>query len=491
MSYLSGINILAIAISIFALVVAIYALKEFGSAYHGKFRFIFLILLGGILIFLTPVVLPLISFLLDVNIRRGVWSINSLSFITDAVNPFVGFFNIELNNVEMIVVLKYASIIISFVYSAGLYFISGVFRRLSKWVLLLVWLAGYQFFIFFVLIIAAIFAVLLPFIMIIGIISGMIIGGRSACVNYYGSIETSYSNGITKPSNKAKLKILLGVGAIILIAWGALFVAKNALPLIQGAGAYLSELRRSWTASWEELGIDPSDIRLKTGSNKKPSAGTHDSTSSVPEHPSEDLSDKTLADIILKTDYWVKINIYRSAEDVTVYQRDRGSLVWTMLSNDGNYRMVEPDFAYNEDKLNISFPTTTEEYCLNDDQTGDIGGHSLEWDFETDKFYSRMSLSDINQTHGLNDAISEYMLVTIRVEWEDDKTTIFYKQADGSWRMKGRDGSFSKVKPSFKSGTDSVTMSFPTVSKKYVFNKNGEGTHGSDNIKWSYSFSSN
>jgi len=196
-----------------------------------------------------------------------------------------------------------------------------------------------------------------------------------------------------------------------------------------------------------------------------------------------------LADVILGTSDWVWLNINWPDGRNTVFERDRNSFVWTMLSRDDNYRIVEPDFSPEGSALTIGFPTTQSRYFLYADNTGYFGNETLIWDFITDPSYSRLSVSGVGQTRGLSHALSRYLLLVIRVYWHNGDITIFYMQSDGSWMMRGRNGSFMAVEPGFGSRSDHVFMGFPTTSGQYLFYDGGTGVFGSESFNWYYNFS--
>jgi len=160
-----------------------------------------------------------------------------------------------------------------------------------------------------------------------------------------------------------------------------------------------------------------------------------------------------------------------------------------MQSRDGRYRIVEPSFAYEGASLTFGFPTTRELYRLHPDQTGSFGQEGLEWYFETSASYSRGSVSGSNHIYDLSSALSRYMLVVIRVYWDNGELTIFYKQDDGSWMMRGRTGSFSAVAPRFSNDQNAVYISFPTTTGEYVLRNNGTGSYGNEGFVWYYNFS--
>ena len=196
-NYFSGVNILSIIIAIFAVIVAIYSMVQMGKAYHVGLTLVFLLLFGGLALFLVPVALPVLtSYLIDFNRGKGNLSVAEFSSITEFLNQTLKFANINLKDVDTVAVLKYASIIVSFTYSTGLYLISGIYQKLNKWILFVIWLVAYQFFIFVVLIIALIFTILLPFILTFGLAGGVFVGIKAASKNYYNAIKSNYARSI-------------------------------------------------------------------------------------------------------------------------------------------------------------------------------------------------------------------------------------------------------------------------------------------------------
>ena len=214
----------------------------------------------------------------------------------------------------------------------------------------------------------------------------------------------------------------------------------------------------------------------------------------VPE-PVPDLPiSQIMYQIITETDDWVSLTAYWpdwSGNRPTVFTRDKGSLVWTMNGRDGSFRIVDPYFSYRNGALVIGFPTTSSEYLIYDNETGVFGSSNerLTWRFESDRSYSAGSDWGTEQTGNLRSAISNHQLITIRVFWSNGQFAIFYRDADGRWMMRGRNGGFTSVSPSFsyQSG-GSATMSFSGSSDRYSLNDGGRGSFGNESITWSYCY---
>ena len=197
----------------------------------------------------------------------------------------------------------------------------------------------------------------------------------------------------------------------------------------------------------------------------------------------------SLDDAIYNTNYWVRLTIYWSS-GTTIFERDRDSLVWTMQSRDGNYRMVDAFFGYEGYAFTLGFPTTSTEYYLYGDGTGNFGSESLTWRYETDPSYTKGSLSNDYQVYDLDAVLGRVLLVNIYIYWASGETTIFYGQSDGTWLMKGRSGGLSSVEPGFTVNSNQVSIRFPTTTTQYVLYSGGSGTYGSENISWDYGYSS-
>jgi len=197
----------------------------------------------------------------------------------------------------------------------------------------------------------------------------------------------------------------------------------------------------------------------------------------------------TLQEVILDSTYWIRVYMIWANGRTTLFERDKDSPVWTMLSRDGNYRMVEPTFSYEGSAFTIRFPTSSDYYKINDDGTGSFGKESLTWEFEVDQHLSRGSISGANLTSDLGRSLDRYALIVIRVYWGNGETSIFYRQLNDVWMMKGRNGSFTSVVPSFRSDSGVDYMSFPTPSTEYEFNEGGFGRYGSEWFSWEYAFS--
>ena len=198
---------------------------------------------------------------------------------------------------------------------------------------------------------------------------------------------------------------------------------------------------------------------------------------------------RSLDNVILETNRWIRLSVYWGANSVTVFERDLNSPVWTMQSRDGNYRMVDMDFSYEGGIFSIGFPTTSNRYYFYSNNTGSFGGETMTWNFETDPFYSMMSVSEAFRTDDLYGALNRYMLLTIHVYWPNGQTSIFYKQSDGRWMMKDRSGNFSAVALNFSGNSAQVTMSSTSLPNAYVFNSGGVGSLGGESILWDYSYS--
>jgi len=195
-----------------------------------------------------------------------------------------------------------------------------------------------------------------------------------------------------------------------------------------------------------------------------------------------------LDNAIFATSDWIQLRVDWPNGTRTVFERDSGSMVWTMHSRDGNYRMVDPSFALGSDGFTIGFPTTRTQYYLFDDRTGHFGNETLVWEFVADPGFSRGAVSGVNHTTDLSGALSRYSLILIRIIWADGRTTDFYRQGDGAWRMNSRDGSFTSVNPSFTVSTNRLNISLPGASLDYVLQEGGQGTRGNESFTWSYSF---
>ena len=198
----------------------------------------------------------------------------------------------------------------------------------------------------------------------------------------------------------------------------------------------------------------------------------------------------TLDEAILDTIDWVMLTAVWADGRATVFERDRGSYVWTMQSREGNYRIVEPDFSYINGVFTIGFPTTSSRYYLNEDRTGYYGNETLTWSFETDPYYSKMSDSDVRQTYDLYGALSRYLLLTIHVYWRDGGTATFYRQSNGTWMLNRRGGGFSTVYPVISGDANQTVISFTDSSDAYALNSGGGGTYGGENCTWDYAYSS-
>jgi len=191
---------------------------------------------------------------------------------------------------------------------------------------------------------------------------------------------------------------------------------------------------------------------------------------------------------VYETDHFVRVAIGWLNGQSTVFERDLYSSVWTMQSRDGNYRIVDPSFAYDGDAIMIGFPTTNSRYHLFNDHSGYFGNEALTWELLTGAGISRDSVSGVNQTHDLVGALSRYPLLLIRIRWHDGTTTDFYRQEDLTWRMNGRNGGFTAVNPGFSGSGGLLYVSIPASSNEYVLFDDGTGSYGNEGFWWSYNY---
>jgi hypothetical protein len=197
-----------------------------------------------------------------------------------------------------------------------------------------------------------------------------------------------------------------------------------------------------------------------------------------------------LDEVILNTSDWIRLSIVWEDGRVTVFERDRGSSVWTMLSRDGSYRMVDPAFSYDALAFTILFPTSSSYYYLFPDNSGSFGSELLTWSFETDPSFSRYSESGYGQTRDMMGTLSRHTLVTISIRWRNGETTNFYRHGDSTWLVNHRNNSNTRETPSFV-GTSSHFSIGLSSSTLFNFYNDGTGVYGNESFNWSYSFSSN
>ena len=106
-------------------------------------------------------------------------------------------------------------------------------------------------------------------------------------------------------------------------------------------------------------------------------------TPSEPSLPPTADNMQAVYEMMLNTGYWVRITAYWSGGRTTLFERDKDSPVWMMTSRTGDYRLVEPDFSFENNVIDIGFPTTRNVYRLQEGGTGDFGGEALTWEFES------------------------------------------------------------------------------------------------------------
>ena len=212
-----------------------------------------------------------------------------------------------------------------------------------------------------------------------------------------------------------------------------------------------------------------------------------------PPPPPAIMTSLTVYETILNTSDWVRLTAdwpdWTGGNRPTVFERDKGSLVWIMRGRSGETRVVDPIFSHRGDALIIGFPTTTSQYFIYDDKTGVFGSSNerLTWQFETDPNHRSFWEWETQLTSNLQGAISYYQVVALRVYWSNNQYEIFYREDNGRWRLRGRNGSFNIVEPSFNYQPDgSVILSLPNTSSRYTFNEGGHGSYGGNSFTWSF-----
>ena len=214
---------------------------------------------------------------------------------------------------------------------------------------------------------------------------------------------------------------------------------------------------------------------------------------SLPDPEPEFITSRTIYDTIINTNNWVRITADWpdwSGNRPTVFERDRGSTVWTMRGRDGSFRIVDPEFSHNGSALVIGFPTTRSQYLMYDDETGVFGSSNerLFWEFETDPDHTLWSDWGTNMTNNLQLAFLDYQLIAIRIYLNNGQYEIFYKNSNGSWNMRTRNGGFSSVSPRFNYEMDgSVVMSISGSTDRYL-GEGGWGWFENNNVTWSYCY---
>ena len=232
----------------------------------------------------------------------------------------------------------------------------------------------------------------------------------------------------------------------------------------------------------------PGPVTGQTPAAIMPEETLSPSSPSPPPLPPPPVRSYTLSEAIFQTNNWVRLVTYWSGNRATVFERDRDSAVWTMVSRDGFLRIVEPTFSQTPSAFIIGFPTTATEYHLHDDGTGSFGAESLIWEFASDPERSLGSVSGRYMTNDFQAAMSRYMLIVIRVYWNNGQVSIFYRDDNGRWLLRGRAGGTSNVEPAIGFPSNYVTMSFADSSSYYRFDNGGTGSYGNERISWDYSY---
>jgi len=198
----------------------------------------------------------------------------------------------------------------------------------------------------------------------------------------------------------------------------------------------------------------------------------------------------SIDEAIFYTSDWIRLWVYWANGTLTVFERDKDSMIWLMESRDGTIRIVEPFFDFDGPTFTIGFPTTRELYRLNDDNTGNFGSETMTWFFESSPLVSKESTSGMYMIENFAENLEKYQLIIIRVYWHDGDVTIFYRAHDGSWMMRSRTGSFSSVAPTLERDAHPqvVNMRFPGTDSFYHFFPDGSGVLDNEEFYWYYGF---
>ena len=190
--------VLMIIACVIGLILGIISLINMGKQYGAGFTTVFCLLLGGLFMFFAPVVLPLLgSYFIDSNIKGYyLWEfIDGGNPITDFVNNTLSFTGYRFTDAEAINLLKNLISVVAITYSFGLYFISDIFKKVSKWVVLVLWIIAYQFFLLLILIVSVLLILLAPAILVVGVLSGLFVGIKTAVSNYGRAYKTVRKDG--------------------------------------------------------------------------------------------------------------------------------------------------------------------------------------------------------------------------------------------------------------------------------------------------------
>ena len=230
-----------------------------------------------------------------------------------------------------------------------------------------------------------------------------------------------------------------------------------------------------------------------------------------PPPPSLELA-RALYNTVNNTGDWVRINVRLPGRGNYVFERDRGNVLWTMLTPEGAYRIMEPAFTHQQGVTGLRYEIPPTRFRFETDTEGTYGEdreHSFTWDFETNQTYSGGRSSGIGFTYDLYAALDRHRLINITVVWDGNMgTTIFFR--DGNllddrgqmrWDIRSRAGGIQRTFPEFYIddwySSDFITiMELTSVGHQiYYFYPDGYGTFWNvltdvnEYFSWSYSFS--
>jgi len=199
----------------------------------------------------------------------------------------------------------------------------------------------------------------------------------------------------------------------------------------------------------------------------------------------------TFSEAIFTSSDWLRLYVRWENGTLTVFERDKDSPLWIMEGRDGNVRIAEPSFSTEGTTITMGFPTARTVYRLLNNNTGSFGNENMTWYFETDPSVPSMRNSGTNMVSDLTSALNNNLLLVLRVYWNNGDVTIFYRLGDGSWMMRGRNGSFGNVSATVSSDArrQVVTMRVQDPAGTYTFNSDGSGMLSGEAFDWYYNFS--
>jgi len=215
------------------------------------------------------------------------------------------------------------------------------------------------------------------------------------------------------------------------------------------------------------------------------------------------VSPGELFDTITNTNDWIRINIDVIDGYSITLERDQDGDLWTLQSQEGDFRLVVPTFSYRNGVVELRHNVPSSWYRFTSATSGTFGEndeYAFTWDIQTDSEHTIESRSFVTQVQSLRGSIQSDHLVVINVEWDAGAgRTRFYRAMDGEWEIGRRAGGNNRIEPHFYFFADgTVEMDLIRAGhQRYLFFPDGTGVYdravGSDtgnyeHFRWHYDF---